>query len=84
MFLEILIELILRKNLVSKIFRVVKGFFLYFFVVMGVIGGLGSGVFDIMFIVIIFFFFFVISLVIIFLGFLNFLFVISNILLYVG
>lgn len=63
--------------------RVVKGFLLYLFVVMGVIGFIGGGLLDGVLLIIIFLFL-VISFVIIFLGFLNFLVVISNILLYVG
>lgn len=81
MFFEILVE-VLRKNL-SKMVRVVKGFLLYLFVVMGVIGFIGGGLLDGVLLIIIFLFL-VISFVIIFLGFLNFLVVISNILLYVG
>lgn len=64
--------------------RVVKGFLLYLFVVMGVIGFIGGGLLDGVLLIIILFLFLVISFVIIFLGFLNFLVVISNILLYVG
>lgn len=64
--------------------RVVKGFLLYLFVVMGVIGFIGGGLLDGVLLIRILFLFLVISFVIIFLGFLNFLVVISNILLYVG
>lgn len=62
---------------------VVKGFFLYLLVVMGVIGFSGGGLFDVIILVIILLLF-VIGFVIILVGFLNLLVVISNILLNVG